>query len=55
MKKTYFAPVTECVKVNINSIMQASNATLTIESADEIKTEEEFGARETFSLWDEDE
>lgn len=55
MKKTYFAPVTECVKVNIHSIMAASDGMLTIKPEDEITTEEEIGARETFSLWDEDE
>ena len=46
MKKIYMKPELEVVKVKMPShLMEASNATLSIEVEDEITTSDDFGSR----------
>ena len=53
MKKTYFAPIINIVKIETNRLMQASNGTL--DKSQSITTSGGFGSRRGDSIWDDDE
>ncbi len=52
MKKTYFAPIVNIVKIKTHQLMQASNGML--DNGKSITTSEGFGSRRGRSLWDDD-
>ena len=55
MKKTYFAPVTDVVKVELQQMVAASPQNVTLSTTDtQIEEESAIGSR-SFSVWGDDE